>query len=111
MAWAISGSEPRRPSRSCGPTPGAPRRASWAGLMVQFQNLDPFQHRVWPYLNVDATGIDHPEWNAAAAEVIRGLDEAIGQLCELAQRRGAAVMIVSDHGFGPCRGRIHVNRI
>jgi predicted AlkP superfamily phosphohydrolase/phosphomutase len=83
----------------------------WSVLMVQFQNLDPFQHRVWPYLNVDETGVDRPEWNAAAAEVIRGLDEAIGRLCELAERRGAAVMMVSDHGFGPCLGRIHVNRI
>ena len=79
--------------------------------MVQFQNLDPFQHRVWPYLNVDETGVDRPDWNAAAAEVIRGLDQAIGHLCELAGKRGAGVMVVSDHGFGPCLGRIHVNRI
>jgi predicted AlkP superfamily phosphohydrolase/phosphomutase len=83
----------------------------WSVLMVQFQNLDPFQHRVWRYLNVDETGIDDPAWNAAAAEVIRGLDVAIGILCELAERRGAAVMAVSDHGFGPCLGRIDVNRI
>src|SRR6185312_7936133 len=83
----------------------------WSVLLVQFQNLDPFQHRVWPFLNVDETGIEDPEWNDAAAEVIRGLDEAIGRLCELADRRGAAVMMVSDHGFGPCLGRIHVNRI
>jgi len=83
----------------------------WSVLMVQFQNLDPFQHRVWPYLNVDETGVDRPDWNAAAAEVIRGLDQAIGQLCELAAKRDAAVMMVSDHGFGPCLGRIHVNRI
>ncbi|MDG3004727.1 alkaline phosphatase family protein [Paludisphaera mucosa] len=84
---------------------------SWSALMVQFQNLDPFQHRAWRYLNVDATGIDSPEWNAAAAEVIRGLDRAIGTLCELAAARGAAVMVVSDHGFGPCEGRVDVNRI
>jgi predicted AlkP superfamily phosphohydrolase/phosphomutase len=83
----------------------------WSVLMVQFQNLDPFQHRVWPYLNVDETGIDHPAWNQAAAEVIGGLDSAIGLLCEMADRRGAAVMAVSDHGFGPCQGRIEVNRI
>jgi predicted AlkP superfamily phosphohydrolase/phosphomutase len=83
----------------------------WSVLMVQFQNLDPFQHRVWPYLNVDETGIDRPDWNDAAGEVMRGLDEAIGRLCELAAKRGAAVMMVSDHGFGPCLGRIHVNRI
>ena len=83
----------------------------WSALMVQFQNLDPFQHRVWRYLNVDETGIDAPEWNAAAADVLRGLDRAIGLLCELASARGAAVMLVSDHGFGPCEGRVDVNRI
>jgi predicted AlkP superfamily phosphohydrolase/phosphomutase len=83
----------------------------WSVLLVQFQNLDPFQHRVWPYLNVDETGVDRPEWNTAAAQVIQGLDEAIGRLCELAHKRGAGVMVVSDHGFGPCLGRIHVNRI
>ncbi len=83
----------------------------WSVLLVQFQNLDPFQHRVWPYLNVDETGVERPDWNNAAAEVIRGLDEAIGRLCELAGKRGAGVMVVSDHGFGPCLGRIHVNRI
>ncbi len=83
----------------------------WSVLMVQFQNLDPFQHRCWRFLNVDATGLDDPAWNAAAAGVIRGLDDAIGTLCELADRRGAAVLAVSDHGFGPCLGRISVNRI
>jgi predicted AlkP superfamily phosphohydrolase/phosphomutase len=83
----------------------------WAALMVQFQNLDPFQHRAWRYLNVDETGIDDPPWNAAAGSVLHGLDEAIGLLIDLAERRGAAILVVSDHGFGPCLGRIHVNRI
>ena len=55
--------------------------------MVQFQNLDPFQHRAWRYLNVDETGIDDPPWNAAAGAVLRGLDEAIGLLIELADQR------------------------
>lgn len=83
----------------------------WSVLLVQFQNLDPFQHRVWQYLNVDETGIDKPAWNEAAAQVLRGLDQAIGLLCELAVRRDAAVMALSDHGFGPCLGRVDVNRI
>jgi len=83
----------------------------WSALMVQFQNLDPFQHRVWPYLNVDETGVENLAWNAAAGEVMAGLDRAIGKLVELADRRNAGVLVVSDHGFGPCLGRIHVNRI
>ena len=85
--------------------------SDWSALMVQFQNLDPFQHRAWRYLNVDETGIDDCPWNDAAAEVIRGLDAAIGTLLELADRRGAAVLALSDHGFGPCLGRVHVNRV
>jgi predicted AlkP superfamily phosphohydrolase/phosphomutase len=83
----------------------------WSALMVQFQNLDPFQHRAWRFLNLDETGIDDPAMNAAAWEVFRGIDRAIGGLCELAERRGAGVMVMSDHGFGPCLGRIHANRI
>ncbi|WZO96165.1 alkaline phosphatase family protein [Isosphaeraceae bacterium EP7] len=83
----------------------------WSTLMVQFQNLDPFQHRAWRYLNVDETGIDDPAMNAAAQGVMRGLDAAIGRVCELAEKRGATVMVVSDHGFGSCKGRVHVNRV
>ena len=83
----------------------------WSALMVQFQNLDPFQHRVWRYLNVDETGIDDPAMNRMAAEAMRGLDTAIGRLCELADKRDAGVLVVSDHGFGSCSGRVHVNRI
>lgn len=83
----------------------------WSALMVQFQNLDPFQHRAWRYLNVDATGIDHPAMNAEAERVMAGLDRAIGRLCELADRRGAATLVCSDHGFGCCLGRVHVNRV
>jgi predicted AlkP superfamily phosphohydrolase/phosphomutase len=83
----------------------------WSALMVQFQNLDPFQHRAWNYLNVDETGVDRPEWNASARSVLKGLDDALGLLLELAAKRSAHVLVVSDHGFGPCLGRVHVNRV
>ena len=83
----------------------------WSVLMVQFQNLDPFQHRAWNYLNVDATGVDRPDWYAAARSVLTGLDDALGLLIELADKRGASILVASDHGFGPCLGRIHVNRV
>jgi len=83
----------------------------WSALMVQFQNLDPFQHRAWNYLNVDESGVDRPDWNAAARGVMKGLDDALGLLLELAEKRSAHVLVVSDHGFGPCLGRVHVNRV
>ncbi len=62
----------------------------WSTLLVQFQNLDPFQHRAWRYLNVDETGIDDPAFNAAAHSVMAGLDRAIGELCELADAAARA---------------------
>ena len=100
---------PRPRSRgACSPTSSSPTGRC---LMVQFQNLDPFQHRVWPYLNVDETGSIGPSGIAPRPRSIRGFDDAIGVLCDLADKRGAAVMMVSDHGFGPCLGRVHVNRI
>jgi predicted AlkP superfamily phosphohydrolase/phosphomutase len=83
----------------------------WSVLMVQFQNLDPFQHRCWRFLDVDDTGLRNPSWNAAALEALRGLDEAVGLLIEVAEKRDARILVVSDHGFGPCLGRIQVNRI
>ena len=83
----------------------------WSALMVQFQNLDPFQHRAWNYLNVDETGVERAGWNEAARGVLKGLDDALGLLLELADKRAAHVLVASDHGFGPCRGRIHVNRV
>jgi len=85
--------------------------ADWSVMMVQFQNLDPFQHRCWPWLNVDETGIDDPPMNRAAEAAMNALDSAIGRLLELAEARGAGVLVSSDHGFGPCSGRIAINRV
>jgi predicted AlkP superfamily phosphohydrolase/phosphomutase len=83
----------------------------WSVMMVQFQNLDPFQHRCWRYLNVDATGIENEPMNRAAEAAMKALDNAIGRLMELADARGAGVLVSSDHGFGHCSGRIAINRI
>jgi predicted AlkP superfamily phosphohydrolase/phosphomutase len=83
----------------------------WSLMMVQFQNLDPFQHRCWPWLNVDEAGIDDAPMNRAAEAAMNALDSAIGRLLELAEARGAGVLVSSDHGFGPCTGRIAINRI
>ena len=68
-ATATAASLPR-PGRGgcCSPTAMSPTGRS---IMVQFQNLDPFQHRAWKYLNVDETGSTtrhdtrRPRWSGA----------------------------------------------
>jgi len=87
----------------------ADARTDWSALMVHFHNLDSLQHRLWPELDVDDTGRREPGWNAEVVSCLRALDDACGRLLELASRRDAAVIAVSDHGFGPCRSLVNVN--
>ncbi|MDR3635271.1 MAG: alkaline phosphatase family protein [Isosphaeraceae bacterium] len=81
----------------------------WTALMVHFHNLDSLQHRLWPYLDVDETGLRVPGWNEEVESCLRTLDESVGRLLELASKRDAAVIAVSDHGFGPCKALVNVN--
>jgi predicted AlkP superfamily phosphohydrolase/phosphomutase len=87
----------------------ADARCDWSALMVHFHNLDSLQHRLWPYLDVDETGLRQPGWNEAVEDCLGALDESVGRLLEMASRRDAAVIAVSDHGFGPCRALVNIN--
>jgi len=84
-------------------------RVDWTALLVHFHNLDSLQHRLWPYLELDETAAGKPDWTAAVVRCLRALDDALGTLLELASRCGAAVIVASDHGFGPCRALVDVN--
>jgi len=87
----------------------ADARTDWSAMMVHFHNLDSLQHRLWPYLDVDETGLREPGWNTEVESCLKALDDAAGRLMELASKRDAAVVAVSDHGFGPCRALVNVN--
>ena len=87
----------------------ADARTDWSALLVHFHNLDSLQHRLWPYLDVDDTGVQRGPWNIEVETCLRALDESVGRLLELAAKRDAAVIAVSDHGFGPCRALVNVN--
>jgi predicted AlkP superfamily phosphohydrolase/phosphomutase len=87
----------------------ADKRSDWSALMVHFHSLDSLQHRLWPYLDVDDTGVREEGWNVEVESCLRALDETVGRLLELASKRDAAVIAVSDHGFGPCRALVNVN--
>lgn len=87
----------------------ADERTDWTSLLVHFHNLDSLQHRLWPYLDIDETGVRKRGWNSEVASCIRALDDAVGVLLELASKRDAAVIALSDHGFGPCRSLFNVN--
>ncbi len=81
----------------------------WSALLVHFHLLDGLQHRVWPEIDLDPSANPDPAWVAEVEACYRALDEAVGRLLELAARRDAAIVAVSDHGFGPCRSLVNVN--
>ncbi|MDR3618112.1 MAG: alkaline phosphatase family protein [Paludisphaera borealis] len=87
----------------------ADRLVDWTTLMVHFHNLDSLQHRMWPYFDVDETGLREPGLNEAVERCMRALDDGIGRLLELASARDAAIVVASDHGFGPCRSLVNMN--
>ena len=78
----------------------------WRLMIVQFQTLDALQHRCWHLLGLDETTTSPAAWVDHLRAAFRTLDECLGELLELAERRGAAAMVVSDHGFGTFRGKI-----
>jgi predicted AlkP superfamily phosphohydrolase/phosphomutase len=87
----------------------------WRMMVVQFQALDSFQHRCWHLLAADAEGMGRQNvessWVAAVRDAMWALDACLGELLELADRRGAAVVVLSDHGFGQFREKISVAEV
>ncbi len=83
----------------------ADRMIDWRLMVVQLQVLDSLQHRCWQWLDPRA-GQTAELWMAKAQQALRALDDCLGALMELAAKHGAAVVAVSDHGFGPFRGKI-----
>jgi len=78
----------------------------WQLMVVQFQSLDSMQHRLWHLLGLEGACGGPREWVAETRRALRTLDDCVGDLVELAERRRAAVVVVSDHGFGPFREKI-----
>lgn len=78
----------------------------WRLMVVQFQSLDCLQHRLWHLLGIEGAAGGPIDWINETRLALKSLDDCVGQLVELAERRGAAVMVASDHGFGPFREKI-----
>ena len=87
----------------------ADNKLDWDFLMVVFPHTD-MGHHVWRYIDPEISGRT-PDRSRRIAGIFQKLDEALGRLFALAQRRGATVVIMSDHGHGPIRTKIRVNNL
>jgi predicted AlkP superfamily phosphohydrolase/phosphomutase len=74
-------------------------------LFVHVFETDHLAHEAWPAI----ADPEHPD-HGLLAGYFQELDEGIGRLVESCYRwEEPVVMLVSDHGFGPCRRRLLLN--
>ena len=73
---------------------------NWDIFVVHFQVTDKVQHDLW---GVVKHGID------PLLAVFQEVDRLVGQLVEIAQRMGATVIVLSDHGMGPQEYTFSIN--
>ncbi len=101
----------------------ADRLLDWRLMVVQMQTLDSLQHRCWHLLGLPSTNVSGEldpavtampapaDWVHQVRSTYAALDAELGRLLELAERRGATVILVSDHGFGDFRQKINVPQL
>jgi predicted AlkP superfamily phosphohydrolase/phosphomutase len=86
----------------------------WDCAMVHFLALDVAQHALWRHMD-ESHPLHTPEGSARWGDAIRDMyalvDGYVGQMVELAEREGAAVMVMSDHGFGPLHYIVNLNML
>lgn len=89
------------------------RTRAWDLLTVVYGSPDRVSHKFWKYM--DPT---HPLYTAEGAarfgqvipQVYEAMDAAVAELlAELADER-TSVLILSDHGFGPTRKAVYLNK-
>lgn len=83
----------------------------WRLLTLRIDVLDALAHRVWNLLGIDPTGGGPRPWVEQAQRAFLALDRALGDLFRLAERRQAAVMLVSPYGQTPLEEKISPTEI
>jgi len=84
----------------------------WDLFVVVFESTDLVQHFYWHYAFPEAFGIEPCEnknLSNAIFDVYEKIDKGLGELLELCGP-DETVMVMSDHGFSPCRKIFFMDR-
>ncbi len=81
---------------------------SWDVLMMHFIALDIMMHALWRFMDRSHERYEPSPNENAIRDGYRLVDEYIGRMLE-ALPDDAAVMVMSDHGFGPLRNMVNLN--
>ncbi len=80
----------------------------WRLLELRLDVLDALQHRLWNAMGVAGAATRGDAWVRRVQQALRSLDNRLGELAELADRRNAAMVLASPYGFGPFREKINL---
>lgn len=87
------------------------QKEDWNFFSIVYSSVDTVQHELWPLLDkADPrhNSEERAKWNTNILQYYQTVDNAVGQLVE-AFGEDALVLIMSDHGFGPCLYYFHAN--
>jgi predicted AlkP superfamily phosphohydrolase/phosphomutase len=86
------------------------RKTPWRLLRIRLETLAAVQYFLGNLLGVGEGG-GNGKWTTKTREILQGLDGCLGRLIELADRRGAALLVVSPQGCVPFRERIAMGEL
>ncbi len=82
-------------------------KSDWNIFMVHNQSSDSLQHAVWPFIEPQSSEFD-PEIFQVCVEFYKAMDNNISKLIN--QAGDAAIIVMSDHGFGPLKKTLNINK-
>ena len=85
-------------------------KTNWDVMMVQFQDIDLIEHRIWSYLDKNTRDKYVPQRDRLF-QAFEKLDRVIGALLDLVSSEDSMVVVVSDHGHGKRIGDIRPNTL
>jgi len=81
---------------------------SWDVLMMHFIALDIMMHALWRFMDRTHDRYEPSPYENAIRDGYRLVDEYVGRMLEVLPD-DTAVMVMSDHGFGPLRNMVNLN--
>jgi predicted AlkP superfamily phosphohydrolase/phosphomutase len=86
------------------------KKEPYAFFMYVFGIVDVLQHQFWYLVEADPKNLNEPD-RALRDKVIaifEQVDESVGEMAKQADDN-TLIVLMSDHGFGPMKGFMHVN--
>lgn len=83
----------------------------WDFFMVNFDGVDEVQHWFWQYMDSRKNSLNYQRvrrYEKAILQIYQEMDKVLGRFLRNLDER-TTVLIVSDHGFGPQYGLVHLN--